>query len=332
MPGKLPFLQALSLARALVRVRLLRRPTPLFCGWNVTFRCNLRCKYCGACDAPRDELSTAEMIERLDGLRELGTRWITFGGGEPLMRRDMPDILEAAHRKGFNTFLSTNGWLLPERREVLQWVQHVNMSLDGTRETHDAVRGAGAFDKAIEAAVLCRESGVPASFQCVLSSFNLGEIEDVVRIAREQSFPVMFQPATRWLDTSTAPNPIAPPVEEYRRAMTRLIELKKQGAPIRNSVSGLRHLAAWPDPKAIWCSAGLLSFTIEPDGYVLACHQAQVGAFLQRTPQQGGVSDRYRAMPIPQGCRLCWCAPVVEMALVFSLNPGAVWNAFRTAL
>ena len=314
---------------ALGKTLILRKRIPLFLSWNITFRCNLRCKYCGSYDVQRPELDTPEVLEGLDGLWDLGARWITFGGGEPLVRNDITEILRHAKQKGFQVFLSTNGWLLRENAAVLKWVDNVNLSLDGGREVHDEVRGEGAFDKTIEGITICEEAGVPASLQCVLSSYNLDSIGDVLDTASAHGLRAMFQPATKWLDSSTEPNPIAPPVEPYRKAMARLIDLKKQGAPIANSVGGLRHLAKWPDPAPIWCSAGIVTCTVEADGTMLACHQCQVGQFLRADSAKGALKDQFENMPLPKNCTQCWCAPLVELGLIFSLRPEPIMNAVR---
>ena len=317
---------------ALAKVRLFRSQIPLFVEWNLTFRCNLRCQYCGAYNVECDELDTEAVRNGLDTLWKLGTRWVTFGGGEPLLRKDIDDILAYAKEKGFQVYLSTNGILIPKKRDVLRWVDHANLSLDGGRDVHDAVRGKGSFDKVIEALHVCREIALPVSLQCVLSSHNLDCVDEAIGIASEHAVPIMFQPATKWLDSSTKPNPIAPPVAEYRKTIAGLIERKKQGAPVRNSVLGLRHLAHWPDPTPIWCSAGRLTATIEPDGAMLACHQCQVGSFLKGARRGGDLALQFREMPRPKGCVQCWCAPVVELALLFTLRPRAVLNALRMFL
>lgn len=322
--------QALRALGALYRVRVRKRPSLLFVSWNVTFRCNLRCKYCGACDARHDEWTTQKVFQGIDDLWAMGARWITFGGGEPLMRPDMGEILRHAHRRGFQTFLSTNGWFVPQRIADLQWVGHVNLSLDGSRATNDEVRGRGAFDKTLEAIAACRDTGVPVSLQCVLAAHNFNEHEEMVQIAIEQGVTVMFQPATQWLDSSLAPNPLAPPVEAYRETIERIIAMKKRGAPIRNSVAGLRHLQRWPDPRPIWCSAGLLTCTVEPDGTLLACHQVDVGRFLRGSSNTDDIAWQGGRMALPRGCTGCWCAPMVELALVFSLRAEPILNAIKT--
>ena len=325
-------LQTVKTLVALARIRFLGARIPLFFEWNLTFRCNLRCKYCGACDAPSDELNTESVKAGLDGLTTLGTRWVTFGGGEPLLRKDLGEIVQHAKEKGFQVYLSTNGSLLSKNRGILEYVDHVNLSLDGPASVHDAVRGKDAFKRTLEGIAVVRESNASASLQCTLSSLNLEHIEETVAIAIEQGLPVMFQPATQWLDSSRKPNPIAPEVDAYRETVARLIELKRAGAPIRNSIPGLRHLARWPDATPIWCSAGLLTCSIEPDGTMLACHQLEVGRFLKGKAGSGPLPEQFKMLPLPGGCGQCWCAPIVELALLLSFKPGAVLNALRMFL
>jgi len=316
---------AAQVGASMLRVNVLRGRAPLFASWNITFRCNLHCSYCGTHEAEGEELSTEQVFRGLERLWTQGIRWVTFSGGEPLLRKDMLEIAAHARSLGFQVFLSTNGWLLPKRADILDHIGHVNISLDGNQEVHDSVRGKGAYDKALRAVDTCVDRGVSVSLLCVLSAHSLDGIEDVIATARERRALVMFQPATQWLDSSVRPNPIAPPVGPYRQTVERLITLKKAGAPIRNSIPGLQHLAKWPETTPIRCSAGDVSITIEADGSMLSCHQAQFGRVHERYTIESPLS----ALPTKLNCAQCWCGPLVELGLVYSLRPGAVWNAYK---
>jgi MoaA/NifB/PqqE/SkfB family radical SAM enzyme len=271
-------------------------------------------------------------MDGLDALWALGARWITFGGGEPLVKEDIGEILRYSRIRGFQTYLSTNGVSIPEHLDALEWVNHVNVSLDGGERVHDAIRGAGSYRKVITAIEACRDNHVPVSLQCTLSSENLECVETVVQFAAAHRVSVMFQPATQWLDSSTKPNPIAPPVEPYRKAIDAVIAFKRRGARVRNSIGGLQHLRQWPDPTPIWCSAGAIACVVEADGTLLACHQAQVSAFLEGPQPTTPFKTQFAQALPPQGCVQCWCAPVVELALLFKLRPEAIWNAVRMFL
>jgi MoaA/NifB/PqqE/SkfB family radical SAM enzyme len=320
--------QNLVAAAALFKVHVLRRRMPLLILWNITSRCDARCLYCAAFEINRPELSTSDVKDRLDALWPLGCRWITFGGGEPLLRPDIGEIIRHAKAVGFSVFISTNGWRASERAADLALVDHVNLSLDGPRELHDEIRGQGAFDQAFNALDVCREQRVRVSFQCVLSKFNVEHPEEVLELARLRGIPVMFQPATKWLNSSLKPNPFAPEPEKHARAIEKLIALKKQGALIRNSFTGLQHVAHWPASTPIPCGAGTFTATIESDGSMVACHH-QIAEFLSSTPDTDPAGVQFARLALPSGCAQCWCAALVEMNLIFSPSLESIWNAYR---
>jgi MoaA/NifB/PqqE/SkfB family radical SAM enzyme len=324
--------QALRAALALVNVHVLRRRIPLFVSWNITFRCNLRCLYCASCEVDRDELDTDRVMHGLDALWNAGTRWLTFGGGEPLIRDDIAAIFRHAKQRGFAVYLSTNGALLPRKTEVLQDLDHVNLSLDGGREIHDRVRGEGSFDKALRAIEICKEHHKDVSLQCVVGTHNLDRVSEAVHIASERGVSIMFQPSMRWMSSSLKPNPLAPEPAAYRKAIAEIVDLKRNGAPIRNSYAGLRHLAQWPDPTPIWCVGARLIAVVEADGSMLACHQCEVGQFLNGNAARGRLDEVFSTVHQPRGCVQCWCAPIVELSLLFSLKPEPILNAIRRIL
>ena len=83
--------------------------------WNVTRRCNLKCVHCyaHAKDMAEDnELSTREGKELIDDLAGFGAPVILFSGGEPLVRKDLPELAEYAVDKGMRAVISTNGTLI----------------------------------------------------------------------------------------------------------------------------------------------------------------------------------------------------------------------------
>lgn len=319
----------LPIARSLIRLHLRGKPAPLLALWNITFRCNLHCPYCGACDAPHAELDTDEVRSGLDALWKAGVRWITFGGGEPLMRADMIDIVQYARKKGFRAYLSTNGFLLEQHKQLLDHVDHINLSLDGGQELHERIRGKGTFERVLAAARLCRAKKVPASFMCVLSSHNVDRPGDALAIAEREGFPISFQPATLHLNSSAQANPLAPPVDRYREAIAGLISRKRQGAPIRNSLTGLRHLARWPEPTPLWCNAAVISVAVEPTGQVIACHHHNITQFLEAPPETGVPTKERLRLKQPKGCVHCWCSNLVELGLIFSLRWEPIYNAWR---
>lgn len=125
---------------------------PLAVHLEIIGACNLTCTHCFAAPLPRHHhpLPVEEMVPLFRELAEIGSFRLGLTGGEPLLRHDLLDILDAALEAGLHPCLTTNGLLLTEdlARELgkrpLVWL---NVSLDGPdAATNDAVRGAGTFD------------------------------------------------------------------------------------------------------------------------------------------------------------------------------------------
>lgn len=316
------------LGGAWVRTCVLRRRVPLLVGFNITFRCNLRCAYCASPMLRVPEMDTDEVLRTIDDFHGLGMRWITFSGGEPLLRKDLGAIVDHAKDKDIVVFISTNGWLIPKRIEELLHVDRFTISLDGGEIVHDAVRGKNAFAKAMAGAEAAREHGIPVAFTCVLSSHNLDSVDEVLDLAARFDATCMFQPATKWLDSSNKPNPIAPPTQPYRDTIRHLLRRKREGAPITNSTAGLWYLMHWPDPTPIASTAGRITCTIESDGKVTASHLTQ-GECLEEPANGLSAKEHYLNLAIPEVVDQSWCAPILELDLLFALNPSAIWNAIK---
>lgn len=134
----------------------------------VTDHCNLRCRMCGVCEleklrAGEPELSTEEWFAVLDSAARLGTMLVSISGGEPLLRRDLYDIIGRARGHGMTVHLCSNGALMtPSHAERLAaaGVSTFSISLEGPEGAHhDHLRGAGTHAAALEAIRLVREKG-----------------------------------------------------------------------------------------------------------------------------------------------------------------------------
>ncbi len=317
------------LLKSWVKTKIFNINAPLFVEWNLTFRCPYQCLYCGSSEVAKNELDTKEILERLTFLYKAGARWITFGGGEPLIKKDIIKILEHAKSLGFNVFLSSTGVNIERYDGIEKYVDHINLSFDGPREIHDKVRGKGSYERLFQVLNFCKSKKISISFLCVISQLNIDAIDYVLQMARNENVKVMFQPSTLHLDSSLSPNPIAPNKEEYNNVLQYIIEQKKQGAPVRNSLAGLKYLSNWPYPAKIWCPAGRLTFTIEPDGSILSCHLFETPELYKK---KGNMNEEFvkliTHLKVPKNCNTCWCAPIVELALIWNLNPSAIWNVF----
>ncbi len=134
--------------------------------------CNIACTHCFISCSPTNHahemMTFDEIVPRLEEAKRLGVREYYFTGGEPFMNRDMLRILEATLRQGPATVL-TNGMLLRKEtcrvlRELIDGSEYsldLRVSLDGfDRETHDAIRGAGVWDRVMTGLANLAEAGI----------------------------------------------------------------------------------------------------------------------------------------------------------------------------
>ena len=178
---------------------LRRRCVPLAGSLELTHRCDLRCSHCYQF-SPRPgeaEMDTSQVVGLLDRLREAGCLFLNLTGGEPLLREDLPEILEEAAERHFALTLQTNAFRLDgEVADRLARVPglRVDVSLHAaSEEKHDAFCGVkGGFRAALGALELLRERGVPCMTKTVVTRLNVGELEGVERLAEERGAAAFF--------------------------------------------------------------------------------------------------------------------------------------------
>lgn len=164
--------------------------------WNVTRQCNLKCIHCyaHAKSAPfEDELSTSDGIKLIDDLSQFGAPVILFSGGEPLMRKDLPELAGYAVKKGMRAVISTNGTLISVRTaKTLKEVglSYVGISLDGMEEINDRFRGVGgAFSQAMEGIRNCMNAGIKVGLRFTVNKYNFYEVPKIFNLLEDMEIP-----------------------------------------------------------------------------------------------------------------------------------------------
>ena len=164
--------------------------------WNVTRRCNLRCVHCYAHakeEAGADELSTAQGKALLDDLAAFGVPVVLFSGGEPLARRDLPELAAYAVGKGMRAVISTNGTLITASvARTLKDIglSYVGISLDGMQEVNDRFRAVpGAFRAAMDGIRHCQAAGIKVGLRFTINRFNVQEIPSIFDLIEEMDIP-----------------------------------------------------------------------------------------------------------------------------------------------
>lgn len=165
---------------------------PLFVIVSVTQRCNLRCKFCYN-EEYIGESGPQEMDNKLvrlviDQMSDAGCLGIGFNGGEPTLRADLCELVSYAASRDLIPLLGTNGILIDKdyaHRLKESGLLYAQVSLDGTRSTHDSIRGSeGSYDKAVEAIKNLVNEGIYVSVAMLVTKKNIKELSHIFEVAR----------------------------------------------------------------------------------------------------------------------------------------------------
>lgn len=156
-----------------------------------TRRCNLTCLHCYSDSGPtqREELSLALLEQGLRDAAAEGYDTLGVSGGEPLLYRDLPQLLAVARSLALITTVTTNGMLItaPALEKLQPHLQLLAISLDGVPSSHNRMRASSrAFDMMEGNLELVRAAGIPFGFIFTLTQYNLDELEWVAAFALEQ--------------------------------------------------------------------------------------------------------------------------------------------------
>ncbi len=184
----IPLSQAVRIGAYVAKQHLTgRKRYPLVLMLEPLFRCNLACAGCGKIDYPDEilnqRLSVAECMQAID---ECGAPVVSIAGGEPLLHRDLPEIVRGFLARRKVVIVCTNALLLPKKIDQYKPHKDFNWSihLDGDREMHDqSVCQEGVYDRAVEAIKLAKAKGFRVSINCTL--FNTADPRRVANFLDE---------------------------------------------------------------------------------------------------------------------------------------------------
>ncbi|GBR00677.1 adenosyl-hopene transferase HpnH [Asaia lannensis] len=183
-----PLMQAVRVGRYVVKQHLLgRKRYPLVLMLEPLFRCNLACAGCGKIDYPAQILNQRlSLQECLDADAEADAPVIAIAGGEPLLHKEMPEIVKGLTARKKYVYLCTNGLLLEKKLDdyepnpFFSWDIH----LDGDKAMHDSsVCQEGVYERAVAAIRKAKERGFRVSINCTL--FDGAQPERVARFFDE---------------------------------------------------------------------------------------------------------------------------------------------------
>jgi len=223
----------------------MRSKRPLFIlPWRSTQACTSSCLHCGfASNSPApDALGTEETKRIVDEIHDFGATYFGISGGEPLQRKDLPEIIGYAKNTGMKVSVITNGCFLDDKTfdNLVRHEVRVSISVDGTEEINDAIRGKGTYTKAVSAMEKTSKAGLLDCLVATLTNVDatrnnvtFEDMEHVIKLAEEYGARWVvihgFIPFNRTKEhLARAPSP-----EQYEKIWNQVydLRLKYKGKP-----------------------------------------------------------------------------------------------------
>ncbi|MGH7166299.1 MAG: radical SAM protein, partial [Nitrospiraceae bacterium] len=165
---------------------------PVLAVFEVCLRCNSTCGYCNLpLNVGRYEMTRGEIRRVFTGLYRDGLRFVFVQGGEPLLRRDLPEILDDLAEIGFGLTLITNGTRFT--RELVARLARLPLNMSVSLDTLDRaryrqIRGADQLPQVLAGIDLLSEFRHPKYLTSIVSEVNRNDVLEVVRFARARGF------------------------------------------------------------------------------------------------------------------------------------------------
>ena len=290
---------------------------------ELTYQCSLRCAYCSnpiEFAAHPDGLDADEWIRVMREAEELGVLQVLFSGGEPLLRRDLPAIVQGAAELGLYSSLITSG--LPLERERLielksAGLNAVQVSIQGANaQSSDAIAGRRSFERKLKVAAWVKELELPLTLNVVLHRGNLSEIPEIVAMAETLNVDRLELANTQYLAWALLNReqllPTRSQIEDARR-VARAAKERLRGK--------MEVLFVLPDyysdtPKACMSGWAKRYIVVSPDGLALPCHLAHtidgmhfdnvLSRSLESIWQESAAFQAFRGEAwMPQPCASC---------------------------
>lgn len=302
------FSNRIAYMTTLIKDKMTGSRSPLVIALAITPKCNFRCNYCYGqyFQSKEPQPSLKNLLKLIDDLAKLGTRVVTFEGGEPLIRDDIGKLIDRVKANGMECGFNTNASFVPMRIKELKRADMICVSLDGPEEVNDLNRGKGSFKRTMAGLETALEAGIRTHTSSVMTKYNCKpEVVDwVVNFAKEKGihaeFNFLFQQGRgkNNSDNLMASN------KDIRKVARLIVDYKKKGAPILFSKKVYQNVADWPNYKKrlyfnekpnfkyIPCAAGRFMMFIDVDGKVYPCVQL-IGSFPALNYREVGIKKAW---------------------------------------
>ena len=264
--------------------------------WEITLKCNLACQHCGsrAGQTRTNELSTAEALDLVKQMADVGITEVTIIGGEAFLRPDWLEIAQAITKAGMLCGMTTGGYgitLDTAQRMKAAGIQVVSVSVDGLEATHDRIRGKqGSWEWAFKTMSNLKEAGIPFGCNTQINRLSAPEFPKIYECLRDAGI-------FAWQIQLTVPMGNAADNSEILLQPYELLDVypmiahvaeraKQEGVQLQagNNIGyygPYERLLRGGDAWSFWqgCSAGLSALGIEADGAIKGCPSLPTTAY-----------------------------------------------------
>ncbi|WP_292484980.1 radical SAM protein [Methanohalobium sp.] len=300
------------------------RKRPFVLSHAINSQCNMRCKFCEYWKEDKVEMSTDEIFRMLDDAKSFGIGVYNAWTVEPLLRDDLSSILEHAHHLGMMTSLITNGKLLEKKLDELEYLDLLSVSVDGL-DSYKDIRGID-FETILPGIKKAKER-LPLMINCVISGKNLDDIVDLINLADELGVKISFEPMYEFegISEEVWDEFGVKDMDKYHRTVDRIIQMKKQGYPIINSLTYLKMVRDLD--MGYKCHANDVILNIAENGTIENCrvHRNKLG-HINEGIENVWSSSRHNVRETTNQCQGCLFFGYVENSLLYEFKPEVMKN------
>ncbi|MFW9971123.1 MAG: radical SAM/SPASM domain-containing protein [Candidatus Odinarchaeota archaeon] len=192
----------LQYIKSFILNNFLNRKVPYSAQIELTLRCNGKCPFCSIHSLPESilgyDMSTDQIKSLIDQIADLGVLSLSFTGGEPTLRKDLPELIYytgVVH--DFMNGIASNGYLLPKlfKEQKIRGLDYVLLSLDyPTAELHDKIRGIKTFDRVIESIKLAKLNDIKPIISTVVMKDNIHLLDEICELSERLGCSIELYP------------------------------------------------------------------------------------------------------------------------------------------
>lgn len=300
--------------------------------FHITGRCNLRCKHCYRTEGDVELLQYEDIVRVIEQFNELRQRYnsrhrslrkghVNITGGEPFIRKDIQKILKllGENREFFTYGVLSNGSFIDEKLIGLlkeTGVSFVQLSLDGNRQTHDALRAPGDYDRVLNTAQWLERSGIRTYISFTANRDNYRQLPQVAKECRKRRITKLWSDRLVPIgngqdiaDLAIGPELLPDYIKTMKKARGNVLERVLHPKTQVTMNRALQFLDS--DGQLYSCSAGNSLITVDEFGRIMPCRRMPIpcGTVFETTLTsvyyENEVFQKLRARDIPKECARC---------------------------